>query len=144
MYWGEDCMKEKTVLMIIDDDRDDRFFFCTAVAEMDPDIECWAAISCEDGLGQLGAAEVLPDFIFLDLNMPVTNGRKCLETLKKDERLKNIPVIIYSTSDYQQDIDDTMELGASYYLVKTWDINKLPEEIKNAMEKAVSKTDTIV
>ena len=125
------------VLLIVDDDRDDRYFFRNAVTEIDPAFECREAHDGLEALTQLRNSKILPDFIFLDLNMPEMNGKQCLAELKKDKRLWSIPVIIYSTSDFWKDIEETSQLGAAYYLIKAWDISKLPGLIAHAMEEAV-------
>lgn len=116
--------------MIVDDDVDDCEFFCEAVTEINPFSKCLTASNGEDALIKLrGRTEPLPDFIFLDLNMQRMDGRKCLVELKKDVNLKNIPVIILSTSNSQKDIDETKFLGASYYLTKPSEYQKLRKEI---------------
>ena len=132
-------MRTHKILMIVDDDEDDRFFFRSAIRKNNPLYECIEAKNGEDALKQLRKAKELPDFIFLDLNMPRMDGRECLIELKKDETLKKIPVIIYSTSGYQIDINITKELGADYFLSKLSDIYPLPEELIKAMKKAVEK-----
>ncbi|MES2681549.1 MAG: response regulator [Bacteroidota bacterium] len=122
--------------MIVDDDLDDRFFFHEAVNTIDASFECIEADNGENALGQLRLSKQLPDFIFLDLNMPRMDGKQCLKELKKDERLKNTPVIIYSTSSFKRDIDNTRELGAAHFLTKISDISKLPGMITSAMAHA--------
>ena len=67
------------------------------------------------------------------------DGRECLKELKKDKTLKDIPVIIYSTSDYKLDKEVTKELGADYYITKLSDIYELPEELLKAMKKTGEK-----
>jgi CheY-like chemotaxis protein len=129
-------MSGKTVLMIVDDDKDDRFFFQLAVKELGKDFECIMAENGLDAIEKLKGMERLPDFIFLDLNMPLMNGKECLCVLKKDDRLKKIPVIMYSTSGFSEDIDTTQKLGAAYYLPKPANIVNLPTEITVAMETA--------
>ncbi len=114
-------MRTHKILMIVDDDKDDRFFFRSAIRKNNPTFECIEAENGVDALEQLRKAEQLPDFIFLDLNMPKMDGRECLKELKKDKTLKKIPVIIYSTS------------------TKLSDIYPLPEELVEAMKKAVEK-----
>ncbi len=109
-------MPDKRVLMVVDDDADDRHFFCNAIKELDPSYVCMQACNGADALEQLRNTQNLPDYIFLDLNMPMVNGRECLIELKKDERLKNIPVIIYTTTSYKRNIDEMMQLGASAFL----------------------------
>jgi CheY-like chemotaxis protein len=88
-------MTTHKILMIVDDDKDDRFFFCSAIRKNNPSYECIEAENGADALKQLRTTKQLPDFIFLDLNMPKMDGRECLKELKKDETLKKIPVIIW-------------------------------------------------
>ncbi|MEO7175367.1 MAG: response regulator [Saprospiraceae bacterium] len=126
-------MSTRKILMIVDDDKDDRGFFCSAIRKNNPSYEIVEAENGADALKQLRKAKQLPDFIFLDLNMPKMGGRECLKELKNDEKLKNIPVIIYSTSEYKVDIKVSKELGADYFLTKLSDIYPLPEELIKAM-----------
>ena len=106
-------------IMIVDDDTDEIEFFIEALLELDPNINC---ISANDGLAALLIIEKndaqLPDYIFLDLNMPRMNGKTFLAELKKSERLKDIPVIIHTTSRREEDINETRCLGADYFLTK--------------------------
>jgi CheY-like chemotaxis protein len=130
---------EKKLLMIVDDDKDDRFFFRSAIRKNNPSFECVEAENGVEALQQLRTTEQLPDFIFLDLNMPKMDGRECLKELKKDKTLKNIPVIIYSTSEFKLDKEVTKELGADFFLTKLSDIYPLPEELVKAMNKVEEK-----
>jgi CheY-like chemotaxis protein len=111
-------MHKNKVLFIVDDDEDDINLFVEAVNEIDKGMGCYKAKNGEDALARLDALDMLPDVIFLDLNMPKMNGRETLERLKNSERYKKIPVVIYSTSNAQQDKDDTKALGAADYLTK--------------------------
>ncbi len=125
--------------MIIDDDRDDRFFFREALTGMLSSPLCLEAIDGEDGLSQLRKAKQLPDFIFLDVNMPRMDGRECLKELKNDPNLRNIPVIMYSTSFSKESIEEFRAIGSSYYLNKPTDMNKLPEQILVAINRRVKQ-----
>ncbi len=60
----------------------------------------------------------LPCLIVLDLNMPKMNGTETLSHIKNDERFRNIPVIIYSTSINPFEKDKCMRLGAHSYITK--------------------------
>lgn len=111
-------MQKNKVLFIVDDDEDDINLFVEAVNEIDKGMGCYKAKNGEDALARLDALDMLPDVIFLDLNMPRMNGRETLERLKASDRYKHIPVVIYSTSNAQQDRDDTKALGAADYLTK--------------------------
>lgn len=119
--------------MIIDDDEDDRFFFKEVIAKMLNSAVCLEAYDGADALGQLQKAEQLPNFIFLDVNMPRMDGPECLKRLKRDGKLKHIPVFMYSTSFSEKSIDEFHRLGASSYLTKPTDMNKLPEQILDAI-----------
>ena len=127
-------LSNRKLLMIVDDDKEDRFFFSSAIRKYNPSFECIEAENGVDALEQLRKGAALPDFIFLDLNMPKMDGKECLIELKKDNALKDIPVIIYSTSDYKVDKELSKELGADYFLTKLSDIYPLPEELVKAMQ----------
>ena len=129
-------MEGKKTFLIVDDDSDDYDLFCEAVSDIDSEARCFTAINGEDALKKLGKmAPQLPDFIFLDLNMPRMDGRECLLELKKDIKLRNIPVIIFTTSSAQKDIDDTMATGATYFLTKPSDFQSLRNTIQFVMNK---------
>lgn len=71
------------------------------------------------------------DIIFLDIKMPKMNGIECLEKIKK---LKNDSyVVMFTTSDYAEDIKKTYSLGANGYLLKSLDIMEFEENLKNAL-----------
>ena len=75
-----------------------------------------------------------PDLVLLDLNLPGMNGRELLFEIKKDERLKSIPVVILTTSDADEDIIKTYTLGASCYVTKPvglQEFSKMVERIEN-------------
>ena len=71
-----------------------------------------------------------PGIILLDLNLPGTDGREVLREIKKDGSLKNIPVIILTTSTNEQDIEGCYDAGASSYLSKPVDLNGFMESIQ--------------
>ncbi len=129
-------MALKTI-MIIDDDEDDRFFFCSAVKEINSSYIYLEAKNGKEALEILRDTVKLPDFIFLDINMPIMGGKECLAELKRDEKLKHIPVIMYTTSSFQTDIESTRQLGAADYFIKSFDISKLPAGIVKAMQMDV-------
>src|SRR5690349_9503953 len=94
-------------LFIIDDDVEDQEIFKEAVMEVDASIQCYSSTSGEEALQQLEQeVMVLPDLIFLDLNMPKLNGKQILKEIKNTNLLKRIPVIMYSTSFAPRDIEE--------------------------------------
>jgi len=64
------------------------------------------------------ADALLPDFVILDLNLPKKDGRALLAEVKTDTFLRKIPIAIFSTSEAQQDITRSYELGANCYVSK--------------------------
>jgi CheY-like chemotaxis protein len=114
------------VIFLADDDADDRAMLQEVITEIDSTIQL---ICAEDGslLLQLLQSKQysLPDLIFLDLNMPNKNGKECLDEIRKSERLKHIPIVIYSTSSSPKDIEDTFDKGANLYIRKPSSFNEL-------------------
>ncbi|MEO6169237.1 MAG: response regulator [Chitinophagales bacterium] len=123
--------------MIIDDDADDRMFFKEALKEVLPSSVCLEANGGIEALQLLRKSEKLPDFIFLDINMPRMDGRECLKELKRDGKIKDVPVAMYSTSFNEETINEYYKLGASSFLNKPTDINKLPAQILEAITRPI-------
>jgi len=117
-------MPEITCLLI-DDDADDREFFEIALEAVPLSTNYITAPDGIKGLELLATLNHKPEFIFLDLNMPILSGKECLTSIKLLKGYENVPVIIFSTSSYQADIEDCRTLGASHFLTKTPDIDEL-------------------
>jgi CheY-like chemotaxis protein len=108
----------KTIL-VVDDYSDDRELIGEALHEIDESIGCSYATQAFEALDMLcKPGNVLPDFIILDLNMHRLSGNQCLALIKKSERLQSIPVIIFTTSKLDRDVDEARELGALLFLTK--------------------------
>ena len=100
-------------ILLVDDDQEDQQFFIEALNTLNLDIECKTAGNGQEAIDQLEVA-VQYELIFLDLNMPLMNGKKCLEEIKNDESYKDIPVIIYSTTHDVNQIEACRKLGADF------------------------------
>jgi CheY-like chemotaxis protein len=105
-------------ILLIDDDEDDHEIFLTAVQSISSSVTCRALYNAKEALELLKENKLNPEVIFLDLNMPVMNGQQFLTEIKKDKELKNIPVIIFSTSSHQPTIELMKELGAHDFITK--------------------------
>lgn len=122
---------------LIDDDIDDQEIFALALRRLDKSITCMTASNGTEALEKLRQNKhAVPDYIFLDLNMPGMSGKQCLVELKKDERLSRIPVIIYTTSSEPNDIADTKELGAFAFLTKPTHLTDLVKELSGILHVA--------
>ncbi len=105
-------------IIITDDDNEDREIFIEAVSEQLLGARAGECENCISLLEKLEAETVLPDIIFLDLNMPGMNGKECLAKIRGSDKFRHIPIIIYSTSSALKHIDETYNLGASLYVTK--------------------------
>ncbi len=86
-------------LLLADDDDDDCFLFEEALSEIPVTTQLTTVHNGEQLMQLLTkTTDTLPHLLFLDLNMPRKNGFQCLNEIKQNEKLKNLPVIIFSTS----------------------------------------------
>lgn len=105
--------------LLVDDDIDDRELFSEALAAVSPGIQCDLAADAEEALNKLDSKEIdMPDVIFLDINLPVMTGWQFLTSLKSRAAYRDIPVIMYSTSNNQRDKDIAKNLGALCFITK--------------------------
>lgn len=94
--------------------------------------EVKSALDGENGLKLASSFE--PDLVLLDLILPKINGFEVLETMKKDEKTKNIPIIILTNLGNLGDIQKALDLGATTYLVKTdYELSDIVAKVKQAL-----------
>lgn len=123
-------MNQASTLLLIDDDLDDQEIFELAVREINSAMRCVYASSGFEALDLLkNNPSFLPEYIFIDLNMPRMDGKKCLVEIRKIPRLNNVPIIIYSTADDERSILETREMGASKYIVKPTSLSALVDRL---------------
>lgn len=122
------------LITLADDDEDDRMLFTDAFDEL----KINTVVSTFNN-GKflmeylLDDNSILPQIIFLDLNMPIMNGIECLKLIKQNDRLKDIAIAIYSTSSSADDIEETFVLGANIYIKKPSDFKKLKEILNDVI-----------
>lgn len=75
-----------------------------------------------------------PSLIVLDLNLPGTDGREVLRRIKQDGTLKKIPVVVFTTSNNPQDIEDCYQYGVNSYIVKPINFAKLKQDIQTIVD----------
>ncbi|MBW4690950.1 MAG: response regulator [Lyngbya sp. HA4199-MV5] len=129
-----DTLKVRSILLVADDNPDDRLLI----------EEAWQEASSvnlqlvEDGeelmnvlhhRSKLFAADLsdVPNLILIDLNMPRKNGYEALAEIKTTPGLKKIPVVVMTTSAARSDINRSYELGASAYITKPNSFDELVE-----------------
>ena len=118
--------KEFIHIILADDDEDDRLFFTEAFDELKISTKVNTfndGVELMDYLNEDNA--ILPNVLFLDLNMPRKSGKECLNELRSNEKFNNIAIAIYSTSSSEEDIEDTFVDGANIYIKKPNDFTVL-------------------
>lgn len=126
---------KKLNIVLVDDDEDDRQFFAEALQSLEINSKLVLLTDgqkCIDYLSE--PIVILPDLIFLDLNMPIMDGVECLEVIRRQPNLKKIVVAIYSTSSSSKDIEDTFEKGANVYITKPNSFKDLKNTLKQVLE----------
>jgi CheY-like chemotaxis protein len=131
--------KSSSTILIADDDADDRLLIKEAFEESEwknplhfvqDGVELLDYLYRRDKFAGL-AGEPLPDLILLDLNMPRKNGIEALEEIKSDERLKSIPIIVFTTSKAEEDILRSYNLGVNSFITKPVSFDLLVELTKS-------------
>jgi CheY-like chemotaxis protein len=122
-----------------DDDQEDCDFFKEALSKIDPEIQTIISRDGREALAYLLNTRELPDYIFLDINMPLVDGKKCLIEIKKHPQLKVIPVIMYSTTSDTQEIQQYYKLGAHDFLIKPHNFALLCDSLESIFNLSRSR-----
>jgi CheY-like chemotaxis protein len=124
------------IILLIDDDGEDRQIFCDAATEIDDAIKCYTAVDGVDALNWLADINnPVPDIIFLDINMPKMDGKKFLAEKNKIDSLRHIPAVIYTTTKRARDVADTKELGAVDFITKPIKFQDICDEIRSVIAR---------
>jgi CheY-like chemotaxis protein len=119
---------------LADDDDDDRLLFEDALRELSTETSLTVATDGVDLMEKLEeTVPPPPSVIFLDINMPRKNGFECLTEMKQIEKFRDIPVVIFSTSNEDSTIDRTYRQGANFYIHKPRSFEKLKSAIQQVM-----------
>ena len=106
-------------ILLADDDEDDREFFSEAMHEVAPQVKISTSVDGGSLMKRLTApAALLPDLIFLDVNMPFKSGLECLTELRKIPKFNAVPLIMYSTTDNPDQVEQAYKAGANLYVKK--------------------------
>ena len=128
-------MQKSISCLLVDDDKDDQEIFRFALKKVDPEVSCLLA---NDGVFALEKLQddsfKLPEFIFVDINMPRLNGVQVLGEIKKIDLLKKIPVYMYSTSGQPDIIQKCKKMGAADFIVKSANISDLEDALRSIVQ----------
>ncbi len=126
--------KEYIHIILADDDEDDRLFFTDAFNELKINTKVQ---TYNDGVALMDYLKsedaVLPQVLFLDLNMPRKGGIECLHEIKEDSKFDNIAIAIYSTSSSEEHIEETFVSGANIYIKKPSDFKTLKKILSDVV-----------
>ena len=108
-------------LLYAEDDPDDQDVLREMILKIAPHV---GLVTCPQGLAlmqyldALQPGEALPCCVILDMNMPIWDGMKTLEELKKHKSFKHLPTVIFTTSDSPRSAERAKELGAEAFVTK--------------------------
>jgi CheY-like chemotaxis protein len=109
------CSQRKRSLVIAEDDEDDREFYEAALTESAKCVDFVFVGNGVELIEYLRAHESLPDLIFLDLNMPLMDGREALKVIRSHPKFKDIPVVCITTSSNKDDRSLCFGHGAGFF-----------------------------
>jgi len=115
-------------ILMADDDRDHAMLFEKVIKKELPSLKISYVQDGEQLIQFLHLNSV--DLLFLDLNMPCKDGYECLQEIRKDPSLHDLPIIVYSSSAHLSDIQKSFIHRADFYLVKPFHIDHLRTALK--------------
>ncbi|RKS02427.1 MULTISPECIES: response regulator [unclassified Flavobacterium] len=126
--------KEYIHIILADDDEDDRLFFTDAFDELKINTKVNTFNDGVELMNYLNKPDaILPNVLFLDLNMPRKNGIECLDEIKMDEKFNDIAIAIFSTSSSEEHIEETFVRGANIYIKKPSDFATLKKVLSDVV-----------
>jgi len=116
--------------LLVDDDPDDQEVFLMTLEKINKNIECLTANNGVEALSLLTSQETfIPDYIFLDVNMPKMNGIECLKNIKGLAHLNHCKIFMYSTTSEASVLEKSKKLGATDFIVKPASTDVLKETL---------------
>jgi len=124
-------MRNLKPILLVEDDRVDAMTVKRALKDLNVTNLLVHTLNGEEALEYLtGEGNERPCIILLDLNMPKMNGVEFLKVIKADDVLKKIPVVVFTTSQEEQDVVESFKLSAAGYIVKPVDYKKFVEAMR--------------
>ena len=138
-----------TNILLVEDDDDDYLFFQDALIEITEYVRLTRAENGDILMKLLETDAIpLPDIIFLDLGLPGKDGFQCLGEIRRSEKLQDLPIIIFSTSNDPGVIRKVYQDGANFYLTKPANFQSLKQYIHQILscdwQQNVSLEDSLL
>ena len=119
-------------VLLIDDDQDDIHLFEEALSVVSPESILHSFNSCYEALRHIENLSIpIPDVFFIDLVMPAISGFDCISRIKKNELLKDIPIMVLSSSITAINLDRLYKMGVSFFITKPPSFDQLKIAINN-------------
>lgn len=115
-------------ILLADDDKDHILLFQRIIKKLYPEIKVSSVTDGEQLIQFLHLNRT--DLVFLDLNMPCKNGYECLQEIRRDILLRDLPIIVYSSSAHLSDIQRSFLHSADFYLVKPFQTDHLKKALE--------------
>lgn len=113
-------------IVLAEDDEDDQMFFKEAISEISKEIHLQIKDNGAELMATLNSTlDLIPDIIFVDLNMPIKDGFTCLQEIRINEKFKNCSVIVLTTSNNPEHIELAYHYGATLYISKPNNFHEL-------------------
>jgi CheY-like chemotaxis protein len=131
--------KNTVTILLAEDDYDDRYLISEALDESGVETQLLIVENGEDlldylkGRGNYSNRDKypMPTLILLDLNMPLMDGREALAEIKKDRDLRRIPIVVLTTSQAEEDVQATYDLGITGFITKPMTFSGLVDVMKS-------------
>jgi CheY-like chemotaxis protein len=122
-------------IFIIDDNEDFVLLFCQTVAKAHPQCQCLSAENGYNALRQLKfMLPTVPDFIFVDVKMPIMNGHEIVAELKKMDLLSTVPIVMYTAQSNPVDESKAKEAGVAAFYQKPNSTEKINQLIADVLK----------
>lgn len=142
MNFSAPLLEQPLSLLIVEDSNEDFETFQRLLQNAPISIPIHRCLNGEQALdflhqvGEYAVPELAPrpGVILLDLNLPGTDGREVLCQIKQDENLREIPVVIFTTSNDPKDIRDCYRYGVNSYIIKPINFAQLKQDIQTLLD----------
>jgi CheY-like chemotaxis protein len=123
--------------MVVDDDSDDIELFVEAVHEIDARLVCQSSSSGMEALTLLESTTIKPEIIFVDMNMPILNGKEFVKLIRQNKIYNDTKLFLYSTVDLSRNLPEMKLIGADGFLRKPISYSALKNDLSEVIHNCL-------